>query len=724
MFGQGSFLIDPRNLTPEQIQRNREMLMAIMPNFGSAQYAGQGLAHLGAGIVMGVGNRRFNRAEEAGRAEARALIESLLGGGTAAGAGFNPGASGSGSTVAPSTRSVPAGSGGRATEAVASRAANPTGTGAPTTGLPFMLPATDPMEGDPRRGMFPNGARVIDDPTVYTTRMTGAALQGVSPELIDIIGNSAEQVMGPGATVTAASGVRPHSAGSQHSAGQALDFGVTAPMFDAQGRRLPAGMPGASGGERLDFASPEIYDMARLAVSDGASGIGIGPTYMGGDVFHMDTGRGGGNGAPNFGNTVRTWSDWNTTGPRGANAPGGAGDPAMGFQAELQAIRNARAVPTGGPVTATASARAPAPPAAQGGAPAPVSAAPAASGGSPSLPQLYAALANPWLSASERQAIAGMIAVQERNADPMRQLQMEQLQLQIEQMRNPQTGELPASVQALVLRAQMAGLQPGTPEYADFMLGAGGEGSTTVNVQNTMPGQNTFDEAFARQDAEALAQIDAAGMAAQRNISRIDMLQNLLDASPSGFGAALRLRAGEWGINTDGLSDLQAAQAIINSLVPEQRQPGSGPMSDADLALFQQSLPRLINTPEGNRQIINTMRAIAEYDAEGARIVQQIRSGALSRADGVAALQARANPLAQTRGEQGQIGPQGGSQVTPTAPEARETRGAPASLSVDSIRQMPLQDFAAVLGTMDFSTLSPEIRAALLARGRELGLME
>ena len=205
--------------------------------------------------------------------------------------------------------------------------------------------------------------------------------------------------------------------------------------------------------------------------------------------------------------------------------------------------------------------------------------------------------------------------------------------------------EIPAAMQTLQMRAAEAGLQPGTPEYQQFMLEGAGSG-TTVTVQNTLPGQNTFDEAFARQDAEALSVISTAGLQAQRNLPRIDTLQSLLNVSPSGFSAALAARAGEFGINTDGLSDLQAAQAIINSLVPEQRQPGSGPMSDADLALFQQSLPRLINTPEGNRQIIGTMRAIAEYDAQGSRIVQRLRSGEISRAEAFIALQSRENPLA------------------------------------------------------------------------------
>ncbi len=76
-------------------------------------------------------------------------------------------------------------------------------------------------------------------------------------------------------------------------------------------------------------------------------------------------------------------------------------------------------------------------------------------------------------------------------------------------------------------------------------------------------------------------------------------------------------------------------------------------MSDADLALFKQSLPQIINQPGGNKIIVDTMRKIAEYDAEGARIVQQLRSGELTRAQAFDALQNRVNPLAKASGGAG-----------------------------------------------------------------------
>jgi hypothetical protein len=166
-----------------------------------------------------------------------------------------------------------------------------------------------------------------------------------------------------------------------------------------------------------------------------------------------------------------------------------------------------------------------------------------------------------------------------------------------------------------------------------------------VTVNNNM-GEDKFGSEFAKLDASALADVSTAGLSAQRNLGRINQLEELLKNVPTGAEANFKQIAGEWGINLGpDTNNIQAAQAAINSLVPEQRQPGSGPMSDADLALFKQSLPRIINQPGGNQLIIGTMRAIAQYDAEGAKIVQQLRNNEISRAQAFQMLQSRQNPL-------------------------------------------------------------------------------
>ena len=173
----------------------------------------------------------------------------------------------------------------------------------------------------------------------------------------------------------------------------------------------------------------------------------------------------------------------------------------------------------------------------------------------------------------------------------------------------------------------------------------GGAG-TSVNVDLGEKGAQKFEEQFASGDAKTIGDVYAAGLTAQRNLGRLDELEARLANAPTGAAGAIKGMLGEFGINTEGLDDIQAATALINSMVPELRQPGSGPMTDADLAQFKQSFLRIINQPGGNATIINAMKKIALYDAEGAKIVQDLRTGAIDRGTAFRMLMERQHPLA------------------------------------------------------------------------------
>lgn len=298
---------------------------------------------------------------------------------------------------------------------------------------------------------------------------------------------------------------------------------------------------------------------------------------------------------------------------------------------------------------------------------------PPPTGVSPMVSALMQAQGNPWvakkyggvLDALMQQDMKRQDATYQQQLaqqDPMYQAQLQSQQMQNQAMMNPpaqkpvyeggQWWDTSTGVPTALtdpLQDQTSAVQnyeylisQGVPKD-EAQAQAFGGGGVTVNNQL---GLDKFDEAFAKGDADAIGAISASGMAAQRNMGRIDQLESLLTQSPSGFGALAAQKAGEWGINTEGLDTIQAAQAAINSLVPEQRQPGSGPMSDADLDLFKQSLPRIINQPGGNQLIIQTMRSIAQYDADGAQITQMLRAGEIDRAQAFDMLQNRTNPLA------------------------------------------------------------------------------
>jgi hypothetical protein len=175
-------------------------------------------------------------------------------------------------------------------------------------------------------------------------------------------------------------------------------------------------------------------------------------------------------------------------------------------------------------------------------------------------PQIIAQLAelasNPYLPEGQRMIAQQLIATQLQGMDPMRQLEMQRAQMEIEAMRNPQP-DMTSDMQEY----QFALGQGFNGTFLDFQTAQAQAGRAETNI-TTNVGGDKFDEQFASQDATALAEVGSAGMAAQRNISRIDQLESLLTESPSGFAANLALKAGEYGINTEGLDTLQAAQAV------------------------------------------------------------------------------------------------------------------------------------------------------------------
>ena len=217
-------------------------------------------------------------------------------------------------------------------------------------------------------------------------------------------------------------------------------------------------------------------------------------------------------------------------------------------------------------------------------------------------------------------------------------------------------------VDASVLRQMFPGaeIDPGLynlkPDGTASKIGGGG-----VNISTTVAaaGEKKFEEKFAELDAAALADVAGVGATASRSLAQIGRLEALLSNIDSGMGASVKEFAGNFGIQTEGLDDIQAANALISALVPAQRPPGSGPMSDADLELFKRSLPRIINSPGGNQIIINTMRGLAEYDAEGGRIVQRLRKKEITQAQAFELLNNRPDPFAAFKAPTG-TAPAGG----------------------------------------------------------------
>ncbi|WP_284765366.1 hypothetical protein [Agrobacterium sp. CFBP2214] len=290
-----------------------------------------------------------------------------------------------------------------------------------------------------------------------------------------------------------------------------------------------------------------------------------------------------------------------------------------------------------------------------------------APGGQPIPPAIMEVLSDPRADARTRgiaeillkQNMSRQQAAEEmrlKQSDPAYQLGLEKSRLEVENLRNPRvTNSDKLARERFDWEKENGGRTSDIKEYeyarergyegsfVDFQLAQKKAGAGSTNV--TVGEGDKFYENLDKKNAETFATLSDEGVRSRAKMGQIDRLEALLANSPTGAGAAFKQALGEWGIPTAKLDDIQATQALINELVPQQRQPGSGPMSDADLALFKQSLPRIINQPGGNTMILNAMRGITQYQVQMGEIADAVADRSLKPAEGRKMIRELKNPL-------------------------------------------------------------------------------
>lgn len=284
-------------------------------------------------------------------------------------------------------------------------------------------------------------------------------------------------------------------------------------------------------------------------------------------------------------------------------------------------------------------------------------------------PAIIQALTSPNASPQVRAVAEMMYKQQMEQNDPVRALEMQKLQLEIDAARNPKpkydfvTGrdgsifrtdsqgnmsqvyggkpDLPTNVQEYEY-ARNQGYQ-GT--YADFQTEQKRAGASQVNIDQKTEG--AFDKKLAEKDAEMFSGLSTEGLNARADLGVINELETLLQGQGGALTGVQGWLAGRGVDVGEATSDLQATQALINKLVPTQRQAGSGSMSDRDVELFTRSLPSLWNQPGGNAKIIRVMRGLAEYRMQQGEIANRLGSDPeYTRQQAKKDLMALPNPLA------------------------------------------------------------------------------
>jgi hypothetical protein len=277
------------------------------------------------------------------------------------------------------------------------------------------------------------------------------------------------------------------------------------------------------------------------------------------------------------------------------------------------------------------------------------------------IASLLAAADDPWLGEGQRAGITSMIG---KLAQDPRESQLLDLELEERKKKNALIGQKdPSEFEQKWQFLEQRGINP-----LDVLKPSG----TTVNVG----GDNSFEKGVGEAQAKQFIGMVEGGINSKSDMADIAKLRDLTATNQGGLVTGLTQLASEYGIKLEGADRLEAASAIINRLVPAQRTPGSGPMSDRDVELFKSSLPKLVNTPRGNKTILDTMEGLARYKAAQAEIANAVVNGAMDRKQGSAALMALPNPLEMFRARQ----PQAQQQVQPPAQPSQQPQPQPRGL--------------------------------------------
>jgi hypothetical protein len=187
-----------------------------------------------------------------------------------------------------------------------------------------------------------------------------------------------------------------------------------------------------------------------------------------------------------------------------------------------------------------------------------------------------------------------------------------------------------------------------------------------TNIQMGDKAGTAFEVEAAKGQATMFNEMIKQGVDANADLGQIDVIDQLLGQVNGGTADAWRSWA-QQSLNVDlGTGgSVEALNAAVNRLVPAQRTPGSGTMSDRDVALFKSSLPQLINSPEGNKIITETMRAMALYKRAQGQIAGEVMAQTKTRAQAIKELQALPDPFEKVKQIVGQTG---GGQSTGNMP--------------------------------------------------------
>jgi hypothetical protein len=114
--------------------------------------------------------------------------------------------------------------------------------------------------------------------------------------------------------------------------------------------------------------------------------------------------------------------------------------------------------------------------------------------------------------------------------------------------------------------------------------------------------------------SDMLDTLTQKGIAAKEQSAKLNAVDTL--GQKVGYGVIPKIQSylGAHGIDTAGLSDIQAYERAIDFLAPQLRPEGSGRLMAAELTSFKNALGGLMTTPAGRKISVQNLKLISDFD--------------------------------------------------------------------------------------------------------------
>lgn len=152
---------------------------------------------------------------------------------------------------------------------------------------------------------------------------------------------------------------------------------------------------------------------------------------------------------------------------------------------------------------------------------------------------------------------------------------------------------------------------------------------TVNNAGEPDPGASSYHKERGKADSVALDEIYAKSEIAQELTGNLNAFASVVEGLETGSLAGVEADLGRLGASlgleiSPDADKLQAARAISNQLALLVRNPESGmgmpgSLSERDIVFLKESMPRIVNSPGGNRIILDVLGRLSQRNMERAQ---------------------------------------------------------------------------------------------------------